>query len=133
MANYYTYSKTNYFRVTDSEELKRIVKTLPDAEVDEVADGRFCIYSYDSLTEAYDEHGEVLECCPLTMIANVLPDDEAVVILEIGHEKLRYLHAGVIIVTNKGIKYLSFLESTKDAIMDMLNVTAHNVDLGLLF
>ena len=111
MANYMATARTNYFRVTDEKRYAELFKGLcSEGEVydfTEEKDG--VIYhgfgSYDSITWVDDDD----ECWDydldgfLTELQKILPDDEAFIYFESGHEKLRYITGFSIIVTSREI------------------------------
>ncbi len=106
MANYECASRTNYFRVTDDERFnQRIAGKLTSDDGNDV--------SVWSRTEdevkkyAFGAYGEILyEGIPLTdseefltEMQEILPDGEAFVLEEVGHEKLRYLSNMAYVIT----------------------------------
>ena len=111
MANYCAKVRTNYFKVNNEEKFREIMGFL-QGEDDVVChehdrekgkfmfccDGSLIGYvenkeDDDSYDDAWDEMARKLQ--------TVLPDDEAVIITEIGSEKMRYLTAYSAIITSK--------------------------------
>jgi hypothetical protein len=112
MANYSATARTNYFRVTDEKRYAELFKGLCSGgevyDFTEEKDG--VIYhgfgSYDSITWAEVDDDECWDYDLdkfLTELQKILPDDEAFMYFESGHEKLRYITGFSIVVTNKHI------------------------------
>ena len=125
MADYYGKTRTNYFSVTDEEKFKQIMGSCRGADDIEIIDnqqqdgslkyGFYCegsIYGlperdedagntdeeYDDVDYNYDAFCEALQ--------QILPDDDAVLITEVGYEKMRYLIGNCVVITNKDTKYI---------------------------
>jgi hypothetical protein len=110
MANYMAAARTNYFRVINEKRYQELFNKLiaEDSiedftyETDGVLYHGFGSYaSIDYLTEdeEYDFDEFLLE------LQKILPEDEAFIYMEAGHEKLRYVTGDVIIVTRKEIVF----------------------------
>lgn len=108
MANYMATARTNYFRVINEKRYQELFNNL--ISEDNIEDFTYSkdgtIYhgfgAYDSINyltedEEYDFDEFLLE------LQKILPDDEAFIYMEAGHEKLRYVTGDVIIVTRKEI------------------------------
>lgn len=107
MANYNAFSRTNYFRVTDEEKLREIVDLIcceDDVELWQCGDF-FAFGAYGMITQIYNEETEDVESI-FPKLQSILPDNEVAVIVEVGHEKLRYLIGCAWIVTNKKVKFI---------------------------
>lgn len=116
MANYIGLTRSNYFRVTDSEALKRIIRsTVTDGDGlalwERTENGATCygFGAYGSICglrhaeEGDDEDGELDADTVYAALAGVVAPDDAIIITDIGCEKLRYLTACAVVVTRKGI------------------------------
>jgi len=121
MADYYGKTRTNYFSVTNEEKFREIIalcgatdeikiddekqndgsvkymfycegviQGLPDSESDNDAGDDFD-YSHEAFCKALQE---------------ILPDDDAVIITEVGSEKMRYLIGSCTVITSKDIKWI---------------------------
>ena len=119
MANYYGTVRTNYFHVKDEEQFRALMaKTAGDEDGinlwddERDRDGKqvfgFGVYGgisgilnndgeYDD--DSYDRFMDGLKEC--------VAEDDAILIFEAGHEKLRYVGGGVTIITSKNIEYLN--------------------------
>ena len=122
MANYYATIRTNYFHVKSPDEFKKMLmdvegedSVLLFEETDENGQPIFgfgcsgCIYGIskgeDEETD-YDLFIERLQDC--------VADDDAIIILEAGYEKLRYVIATALVVTSTD----TFLVSAEDVAID---------------
>ena len=109
MANYYGMTRTNYFAVTDADRFKEIVGKLDgEGEIGyyehEDDKGKFMFYcecnlngyiededDEDSWDNAWDNMVRQLQ--------TILPKGEAIIITDVGNEKMRYLTARSLIIT----------------------------------
>lgn len=113
MANYTCASRTNYFRVTDEEAYGKLFANLvsddPIEDMSETRDG--VLYHAFGCYSPVDFHWVNNDEDNMDVFANtlqqILPEDEAFILLEAGNEKLRYVTSHVIIITKNAIKYLS--------------------------
>lgn len=135
MANYECATRTNYFRVKDPEAFRKFMSRVYggcelevweekdtagniqfgfgcydgisgyEPESPETADDN-CDYGYDEFLEALQQH---------------IAEDDAVIILECGHEKLRYIIASAIIVTSKDIESLDVCDIAASRAAVLLN------------
>lgn len=131
MANYYCTIRTNYFHVKDEEKFRalmdRVYGTEDDVKLFEshdkngnpvfgfgtygaIAGVRDSEYEEDDET-SYDEYIDGLQEC--------VADDDAIIILESGSEKLRYVIGAATIITSSDYYSLdiTFLASEKAAEM----------------
>lgn len=119
MANYNGASRTNYFRVTDEEKYDELFNNLTaefgiedfTKNVDGVIWHGFGAYSsidylYKDDSEEYDEDEDYEYNFDMFLeeLQKILPDNEAFIYMESGHEKLRYVGGSAIICTNKECK-----------------------------
>lgn len=123
MANYICAIRTNYFHVKDPEQFKafmaRVCGTEDDIELWEEPDVD------GNPTFAFGTEGGIAGLLPLDSDTNesedddpdysnfilglqdLLADDDAVILLEIGREKLRYLVGRALILTKRHNEYLN--------------------------
>ena len=126
MANYYAKTRTNYFSVTDAEKFKQIIALCKASDDDiyiieseqengGIKYGFYCEGSIDGLPEKDD--GDDTEYCDdddfdynydafCEALQPILPDDDAVLITEIGSEKMRYLTGQCSVITRNSCKCL---------------------------
>lgn len=105
MANYYATARTNYVRFKDEAALREALALADKFNVSYYHDqpqeplcamfygddGGFCFYDPDT-----DDDGDWYE------IAKLMADDQVLVVLEAGAEKLRYISAHASAWNNKG-------------------------------
>lgn len=119
MANFIGTARTNYFKVTDeakySELFEKLISETGIEDFTKIKDGT--IYhgfgSFSSVDFCVSEQ----ECdynfdMFLEQLQPILPDGEAFIYQEVGHEKLRYVSGDSIIVTNKEIVWVDLHEET---------------------
>ena len=132
MANYCAATRTNYFRVKDEEKFRDIVhacvaedelKIFERAEptgdrlfglgcegtisgVEDSEDDDYPDYSYDAFTSALQE---------------VIPEGEAIIIMEARHEKLRYVVGYASVITKTEIKSVDMERDAIKLARGMLN------------
>lgn len=113
MANYYGMCRTNYFPVTDVDKFKDIMSKLSgEGEIEfyehDEDKGKFMFYCDCNLTgyitdpdddDAYDDALDKM----FEELQGILPDGEAIILTEVGNEKMRYLLGIATIITNKEV------------------------------
>ena len=111
MANYCGMTRTNYFKIKDEAKFRKICEGLCgedgiDVEVTE-KDGQLYgfIGSYSSIDYCVDEDDEDWDSF-VKQIQEVIADDDAMLMTEIGNEKLRYLVGICTIITSKEVRYV---------------------------
>lgn len=120
MANYYGLCRTNYFTVTDSEKFTDIMKHLSgESEVKfyehDTDKGKYMFYCECNLTGYIDDPddddsdndalGRMID-----ELQKILPDGEAIILIEAGNEKMRYIHCISTIITNSKVKYVNLAD-----------------------
>lgn len=111
MSTYYCTARTNYFKVTDEERYAELFANLVASDGDEVEDftkeengvilhGFGAMSSIDYRVSDGDNPEYDFDVF-LDEIQKILPDDEAFIYMETGHEKLCYLTGYAIVVTSK--------------------------------
>ena len=135
MANYCCTVRTNYFHVKDEEEFRalmaRVYGSEDSVELWEKEDDNgktvfgFGVYSgiagvrnarddgdEDCDDSAYDEFIDGLQKC--------VADDDAIIILEVGNEKMRYVVGSATIITSKDYEYLDITNLATERAAQML-------------
>lgn len=138
MANYCGFTRTNYFRVTDAERLKKIIGSARLGEDtlelferktdDEVYYGFGCYDSIEGLCpnwERADEYDEPEDDEPSfelfeAELRKILHPSDAIVITEVGYEKLRYLTAYSCIITVNGFATVSLKDASIQKTQELL-------------
>lgn len=133
MSNYYANARTNYFRVTDEEKYNELFKKLVGDNGEEVYDftkeengvklhGFGCYGSIDFLVSSPDaEDPEYYFDFFLKELQKILPEDEAFIYLENGHEKLCCVSGFSIIVTKDKIESVDIRATALEKAKEMLN------------
>ena len=136
MATYNGFTRTNYFSVTDEDMLRDIVDRIVwdnDDGFFEDRGGKFAFGSYGSICglrkaesendsdsdEDYDDEFEadvVYEA-----LQSIVAPDDAIIITEIGYEKLRYLVGYAVIITSKAIETVELRTDAVNAARRLLN------------
>lgn len=114
MANYYGVTRTNYFHVKDPEAFKKLMDTVVTSE-DRISvwnekdkNGK-TIYGfgcYGSILGIEDKDEDCDYDGFIDALSSLVAEDDAIIILESGNEKLRYLVGSAMIVTSKDSEYL---------------------------
>lgn len=129
MANYYGQARTNYFAVKDGQAFEDEMAKLPvEVITQETEDGQKLYGFLDSNQDGAgldyyvwdEETDEDTEIEWLDILAKHLADGWVAIIMEVGHEKYRYLNGYASAVNNKG-------ETRTLSLNDILTMSA---DLG---
>lgn len=121
MANYYCYVRTNYFHVKDPDAFREFMSRVYGAGdyielwEEKDADGKL-VFGFGTNGGISGLCDDVEEECPDTDDASYdlfidglqehLCDDDAVIIFEIGHEKLNYVVGSATVVTKEHCEHL---------------------------
>ena len=115
MANYYGFTRTNYFAVKDEERFRQVVASCQASEEnpevwEEAVDGQtlFAFGCYGSLSGLPCGDEEDYECdlgAFHSALQQVVADGHAIIITEVGYEKLRYLVGDCTVITSQEIAY----------------------------
>ena len=147
MANYNGCARTNYFHVTDEEKYKKLYKGLVGTDDEIISfdqndkDGK-PLHGFGSYGTIYwspskaEDNPDWLDNDDtdgfddfLQQIKTILPDNEAFVIIETGHEKLRYLVGFATIVTNKDIQCIDLTNITEKVAGNMLQKLDYKLEI----
>lgn len=136
MANYCCAIRTNYFRVKDEDKFRALMNRVygleDSVELWEEKHGEQTIFGFgcyggiagvrnamsdedDDIDEdtAYDEFVKGLQEC--------VADDDAIIIMEAGNEKLRYVIGAATVITSNGYEYLDIERIATAKGAEMLN------------
>lgn len=131
MANYNGYTRTNYFAVKDEERFRQIIGSCAVSEdnlsiFEHEQDGQkyFGFGCYGSISgipagEGEDDCEEGLDAFH-DALQQVVADGHAVIITEIGWEKLRYLVGDCTIITPNEIRYFNLRDTALALSREML-------------
>lgn len=131
MANYYATIRTNYFSVKDETAFRELIEAI-SAE-DEVhlfekpqSDGsiKFGFGCYGNIyglpAENEEDACEDDMDCFYDALQQMVCDDDAIIITEIGSEKLRYLVGTSTVITHSEINYMDLCHSSLELAEKML-------------
>ena len=126
MADYYGKTRTNYFSVTDEEKFRQIIASCGASDDIVIIDqkqqdgsmkyGFYCDGSINGLPDRDDDAGNTEDYCEddddldysydafCEALQKILPDNDAIMITEIGSEKMRYLTGCCIVITSADFK-----------------------------
>lgn len=133
MANYISFTRSNYFRVTDPEAFKKIISCIitdeDSLELWERTENGTTYYgfgAYSSICGLRHEAGDIdnddefeIEAVYEALTKVVAPDD-AIIITEIGYEKLRYLVAYAVVIICEKTELVELREASIDAACSLL-------------
>ena len=134
MVNYMGFTRTNYFSVTDAEKLRDIVDRIiwdNSGSFLEEGYGGYVFGCYGSInglrnpkqedcdSEDYDDDynaDDVYEA-----LQEIVAPGDAIIITEVGYEKLRYLVGDTVVITRDAIEYINLRSAAMEAACKLLN------------
>ena len=132
MANYYATIRTNYFAVTDEVKFRKIIDScsaedtihiLENIAPDGTKTFGFGCYGYISGIHA-DADEEDMDETDLDAfyfaLQSVLAEGDAIIIMEVGNEKLRYLIGVCTVITRSDIQGVDVSNKALDLVRTML-------------
>ena len=135
MANYCCTVRTNYFHVKDEDKFKDLMSRVYGCEdeiqlwerKDQNGKTTFGFGAYGGIAglrsaddededdNAYDEFLDGLREC--------VADNDAIIIMEVGNEKMRYVVGAAEIITSKKCEYIEISELAAQKAAEMIGVT----------
>lgn len=129
MANYNCTIISNYFRVKDEDTYKELMSKVSGDDMylyTEERNGEIYHFfgSYGTIygIEIEDEDEDYDYDIFIENLQRCVHDEDAIIIQEVGHEKMRYVAALATIITSKDIKILDLGNLALDVAKDMLNL-----------
>jgi len=126
MANYISFIRTNYFTVNNESKFHEIIsscfaedKIMIFKSEDKFGFGcRGSIYgiSRDENDDCTEPDADGFHAA----LQEIIPEDDAIIITEIGYEKLRYFVASSIIITKTQIRSVDLRDKALDIAREML-------------
>lgn len=133
MANYCCTIRTNYFHVKDDETFRTLMNRVYGCEdnvelwEEKDKDGRtifgFGVYGgISGLRDSGDDidddssYDDFIDC-----LQEAVADDDAIIILESGNEKMRYVVGSATIITSSDYKYMDITSLAMKQAMEMLH------------
>ena len=133
MANYISFTRSNYFRVADPEAFKKIINCIitdeDGLELWERTENGMTYYAFGAYSsicglrheaEDTDNDGEFEAEAVYEVLSKVVAPDDAIIITEIGYEKLRYLTAYAVVITREKTELVELREASIDAACSLL-------------
>ena len=134
MANYESATRTNYFRVKDPAAFREFMSRVYGSDEVQLWEEKDL---NDTVQFGFGVYGGISGFCPsedeedddsdydydafLDELQRHIADDDAVIIMEGGNEKLRYVVGSATIVTSKTIEYLGIKELAEKQVRKLLN------------
>lgn len=110
MANYNSYTTSNWFKVKDIDSFKDELEKVNGTEFFNIKDNSVAVAIYGPLfsTIDEDEDQEFSEDNYYVLIKRHIEDGEKAFVSSVGYEKLNYLGADCAIITNEKIEFRDF-------------------------
>ncbi len=131
MANYNATIRTNYFSVTDSEKFQEIVSSCSAEDNIEIfftedGSGKVGFGSYGCISgipvgEDENDDNEVSLDAFYDALQGILVEGDAIIITEVGYEKLRYLIGSCTVITRNEIQYIDVRSKAVELAGALLN------------
>lgn len=126
MANYYAYVRTNYFHVKDAEAFRKFIRSISSTEghgvelFEEKDENGIQVFGFGCQGQPTFPEDESYEGI-LEGLSELVADDDAIIITEVGHEKLNYLVGEARIITSKEVKGIGISDLAVQTAREMLN------------
>lgn len=134
MANYTCNVRSNYFHIKDAEEARKVLALIKGTEddvkvweeTDDAGNPIFAFGCYGGLTgidEGLEEDYEPEEAYyqMVERLQSILVEDDAIIIMEVGNEKLRYLVGHASVITTHRIDEISLASAAIEMARNRLN------------
>ena len=136
MANYCCVYRTNYFKVKDNEKFKEFMTHVyaEDLEVfhkkDENGNELYGFGGYGGISGYFNNENEYEDSDEawdnaydnfIDGLAKQVAEDDAILLFEVGNEKLRYVVGSVVVITSKAYEYRDITNVGVEIAKQMLN------------
>lgn len=102
MANYEATVRSNYFHVTDEEKFHQIFEQIQKKNFEiELFTGSDHTYGFGSYSDV--DMDDIFE------LQDIIPDDDCIIVMESGHEKLKYVDGIGYVISKERIESLSIM------------------------
>lgn len=102
MANYEATVRSNYFHVTDEEKFHQIFEQIQKKNFEiELFTGSDHTYGFGSYSDV--DMDDIFE------LQDIIPDDDCIIVMGSGHEKLKYVDGIGYVITKERIESLSIM------------------------
>ncbi len=141
MANYCCTIRTNYFHVKDEAEFRSLMEQVYGSEDavevwekrDDEGNTTFGFGCYGGIAGIRDTDDDDLEETAfdrfLENLQQCVAENDAVIILEAGNEKMRYVVGTALILTNKACEYLDIAELAEKRAAELLAIPSWKTKL----
>ena len=141
MANYCCAYRTNYFKVKYNEKFKEFMTHVyaEDLEIfhkkDENGNEQYGFGGYGGISGYFNNENEYEDsdeawdnACDnfIDGLAKQVAEDDAILLFEVGNEKLRYVVGSVAVITSKGYEYRDITNVGVEIAKQMLNNPNYN-------
>lgn len=141
MANYCCAYRTNYFKVKDNEKFKEFMTHVyaEDLEVfhkkDENGNELYGFGGYGGISGYFNNESEYEDSDEawdnaydnfIDGLAKQVAEDDAILLFEVGNEKLRYVVGSVVVITSKAYAYRDITDVGVEIAKQMLNNPNYN-------
>ena len=132
MSQYYGNTRTNYFRVTDESKYNELFSHLI-CDGDDISDftkvdkdgiiwhGFGGYGTIDFIENSHDDDMDYNFDLFIKELQKILPEDEAFIMFESGHEKLCYVIGYALVVTKNDCKHIELRDWAAETAKEMLN------------
>lgn len=134
MANYMGYTRTNYFHVVSEDAFNEFANHLVADEdevktfknVDENGDETYGFYAYSPIhyvenVDDDDWYEDLDDDIFVQEAQKIVAPDDAIIITEVGHEKMRYLVGYTLVITSTAHRGISLSNESVNAARELLN------------
>lgn len=127
MANYECVSRTNYFHVKDAETFREFMDSVIADDLhlwEEKDNDNNTVFAFGCEGTIYgipDENGDSRLDLFFIKLQKHIADNDAVILMEAGHEKLRYVTGYATVVTRTDIQTLGIETFALEKAKEMLN------------
>lgn len=102
MANYEATVRSNYFHVTDEDKFHQIFEQIQKKNFEiELFTGSDHTYGFGSYSDV--DMDDIFE------LQDIIPDDDCIIVMGSGHEKLKYVDGIGYVITKERIESLSIM------------------------
>lgn len=113
MANYESTMRTNYFHVTNDKRFKEIFHSITEKNED------VKLFTGDDHTYGFGSYHDV-DMNDVFELQEIIPEGDCIIVMEAGHESLRYVDGIGYVITKDKVETLSIMELVKQKAQELL-------------
>lgn len=102
MADYEATTRSNYFHVTDEEKFHQIFEQIQEKNFG------IELFTCSDHTYGFGAYSDV-DMDDIFELQDIIPDDDCIIVMESGHENLRYVDGIGYVITKERIESLSIM------------------------